>query len=124
MARSESRRGTALVATMVVFAALSGLLVAMSTLSAVELRDSRAEYDELRAGYLAEAGYERGVRLLETAIDNFDAAGPLVGLQSLFAGGAITPYAGVPLTSGDGAGIGEYTVTMTEVARTDTSITV
>lgn len=112
-----------MVGVLVVALGLSGLLVATTTLSTVELQEAQHEHAELRAKMLAESGYERGVLLLETAVENYNAAGPIQGLRSLFAASkTIQPFTDIPLTNGDGTQVGETSVSMTSVQESDSNI--
>ena len=78
---------------LIVFIGVFGVMYATVAMSANEARASRRTMDEVRAKYLAESGFERGMHFLQTAIDLNSAFDPIGGLQALFPGGnSITPY--------------------------------
>ena len=119
----HARRGSALVSATFLFVVLFGLIFASILISTTEVQDSRREIDRVRVKFLAEAGYERGVKHLEDAarLSPFD---PLAGVKGLFAAGdTISPWVGEAVNDG-AAQVGAYSVTLTRVAETDESVTV
>ena len=119
--RPASRRGAALVSTLVVVVSLMGLLYAASTLSVVEVKESRVAVDEVRSKYLAEAGIERGMHFVAQAVRNTN--DPLRAVNDLFlAGPTITPFVGEGVLDA-GNRVGSYSVSMSTVAQTPTSVT-
>lgn len=122
--RHRSKRGAAMVSAMVVFLGLFGLLYATVAVSGRALVDSRRSVDDVRARYLAEAGFERGMQFLRNAVSLNDAYNPMLGLGNLFLSGpTITPFVAEPLMAGGGQ-VGAYTVSMTAVDQTMDSITI
>lgn len=119
-----SESGSALVGTMVVLVGLLGLVCTAGTMSALEVKESRRAVESVRAKYLAEAGVERGLGFLAQAIKNTTVHDPLHGVTSLFAGGTtITPYIAEPVLNGT-MRTGAYTVSLTSLEQTSTSITI
>lgn len=112
-----------MVAAIVVMMALAGMLFVTVSLSSVEVRESRRTVDNVRAKSLAESGFERGMQVLNDAVRLNNQNNPLTGLKNMFAGGAITPIDSELLMDGANA-TGGYTVSMTRLAETDTSITI
>ena len=123
-ARSSSRRGSALAGTLLILVSLLGLLYLTSRLSAVELKDTRNSVSALQAKHVAEAGAERAINYLAQAVKTTTLADPLYGLNHLFAGGTtLDVYDGEGLLNGT-TRVGAYTVKLTRVASTATSITI
>lgn len=121
---SSTRRGSALLGTVVVMVSIMGLVYAASTMSAVDVKDARRGMNDVKAKYLAEAGVERGINFLSLAVKNSKMHDPLAGLSGLFAGGGtLTAFDGEPLLDG-GQRVGSYTVMLTMQAQTATSITI
>lgn len=121
---SEARRGSALLSTVVVMVSLLGLLYSASAMSAVEVKDSRRGLDKVKSKYLAEAGVENGMRFLALAVKNNKVHNPLSGLTDLFAGGpTVTPIMAEPIMDGT-TKIGAFSVSLTSVEQTSTSITI
>ena len=121
---ADSQKGMALVGTLVVLVSLIGLLYAASRISILEVKQSRHAVDDVRTEYLAEAGAERGLNFLAQAVKNTNIHDPLHGLNSLFLGGAtITPFVAEPVMNGTRR-VGSYSVTMTSLSQTPTSITI
>lgn len=121
---ARSRRGSALVSTLVVSVMLLGVLAATTSMSTVEVRDAKRSVADVRAQYLAEAGVARAMTFLGQAVHNTTVQDPLGGLNGLFAGGnTITPYVGEVLLDGTRRE-GAYTTSLTVVDRTPTSITI
>lgn len=121
---ADSRRGSALLSTVVVMVGLLGLLYSASAMSAVEVKDARRSLNKVKSKYLAEAGVENGMRFLAIAVKNNKVHDPLSGLTSLFAGGTtVTPIIAEPVMDG-GSTIGSFSVSLTSVEQTPTSITI
>ncbi len=119
-----SRRGAALIATLVVVSSLMCVLYVATSVSTVDVKESRRAVDGVRTQYLAEAGVERGLNFLAQAVKNTSVSDPLRGVNSLFAAAqTFTPYSAEPVMDG-AAQVGAYTVTMTRLAQTTSSITV
>ena len=118
------RRGSVLVSTLIILLGLFGLLFATVVVSTTEVTESRTSLDEVRAKYLAEAGFEHGMLFLGEAAKKTAAYQPIGGLAALFPGGeAITPYVGEPVLDG-AARVGAFSVSMAIVEQTLTSITI
>lgn len=124
MRRQDKKRGSALVAAMVVFMALAGMLFITVSLSTVEVNESRRTIDNVRTKCLAESGFERGMQILGDAVELNIQTNPLEGLSNMFTASAtITPIQGEDLM--DGANdVGGYVVSMTRLSETDSSITI
>ena len=119
-----SARGSALVSTLVAFVALFGLAYVSTIASAVEVRDSRRAFDEVRAAQLAECGFERGMHFLGEVVKKTGVHDPLQGLSDLFAGsGTVFPFLGEPVMDG-GVPVGEFTVSLSLVEESSQSITI
>ena len=119
----NTRRGSALLGSLIVFIGLLGLVSASLALSTAEVRESRRTIDEVRAKYLADAALERGLFLLSDVVkkNSYD---PMTGLDNFFAGAdTITPFVGQPVNNG-GAQVGAYSITMNVAGQTTTSYTV
>ncbi len=123
-AARRTRRGSALVSTVVAFVGVFGLLYASVAVSSVEVRRSRRELDELRAQHLADAGVERAMLFLRQTADAGGTQNPLAGLNNLFAGGAtLSPFVATGVMDG-AAQVGAYSVTLNVVEQTATSISI
>src|SRR4029079_8359586 len=113
--RARSRRGSALIITLVIMVSLVGLLFAASSMSTIEMKSSRRMANDVRSDYLAQAGIERGINFLSAAVANTNLADPLGGLTNLFGAGPIfSPFIGTPLMNGTDR-VGSYSVTLTNV---------
>jgi hypothetical protein len=122
--RKSKQRGSALIITLVVMVSLVGLLFAASSMSTIEVKQSRTMVNDVRSDYVAQAGVERGINFLSAAAANSTMANPLGGLANLFgAGPTFSPFIGTPLLNGTER-VGAYSVTLTNVAQTATSITI
>jgi len=120
---SRSRRGSAILGTLVVIVALVGLVAAASTTSIAEVRATRHSLEGVRAKYLAEAGLERGLAFLSQSVKGAGGA-PFAGISALFAGGTTRPiFVAEPLLEG-ASQVGAYSVSLTRIASTATSITI
>jgi hypothetical protein len=109
---------------MVVFMTLAGLLFVTLSLSTTEVRQARHTIDDVRTRYLAEAGFERGMQVLNNAVRLNNQFNPLDGLNNLFAGGdTISPVMNEALMEG-GAQVGAFSVTMNRIGQTDTSVVI
>lgn len=123
-ARPGSKRGSALFGTVVVMVSVMGVVLAASTMSAVEVREARHQLTDVKTKYLAEAGVERGLGYLATVVKNSKMHDPLGGLTGMFAGGVtVTPIVGEPLMDGS-TRVGAYSVSFTRIEQTSTSVTV
>jgi hypothetical protein len=121
---ARARRGSALLGTLIVLVALMGLLYATSRASVVEVHDTHSAVENVQAKYLAQAGAERGLNFLALSSHAGSPQDPLHGLNQLFSGGArIAPFVAQPLLSGD-VRTGSYSVSLTAVEQTATSITI
>ncbi len=122
--RSTSRRGSALAGTLAILVSLLGLLYLTSRLSAVELKDTRNSVGVLQAKHVAEAGVERGLNFLAQAVKHTTIVDPLYGLNHLFEASPNYPlYNGEALVNGT-TRVGAYSVRLTRVDSTPTSITI
>ncbi len=121
---NQEKRGAALMSVLIVFIGVFGVMYATVAMSANEARSSRRSMDQVRAKYLAESGFERGMHFLQTAIDLNSAFDPLGGLQALFPGGnPITPYTSEAVMDG-ASQVGAYSVSLALVGQTPTSVTI
>jgi hypothetical protein len=120
----RSRRGSALLGTLLVLVALMGLLYASAWISLVEVHDTHASAEKVQAKYLAEAGIERTLNYLSQAVQDGSPQDPLHGLNQLFgAGPTSTPFVAVPLSSGN-MRVGSYSVKLTAIAQAPAEITI
>jgi len=122
---SAGRRGSALVAVLVVGIALFGLVFATSMTSALDVKNARTAIDEVRARAAAEAGVERAMAFCDDVMDKNPFA-PMQGLVAVFGGNAtITPFQAVELEI-NGNRVASYSVRMTLDASTpdDVQITI
>jgi hypothetical protein len=118
-----SRRGTALISTVVVLTGLLGLLYVASATSVVEVKESRHAVDDVRTKYLADAGVESAINFLSQAAKK-NPQHPLQELTDLFAAGGTVPlYVGQPVMNG-AQKVGSYSVSMTSMQQTASSITI
>lgn len=120
---ARDRRGSALVGTLVVGVCLTGLVLAGSMISKVELRESRRGIDQVRARYVAEAGFEAAMGLMRDAVRKTAAYDPLGGLANFVANaedGIVLQHEA--LLDGDAA-VGEYTVALQVLERDTQQIT-
>lgn len=121
---ADRRRGSALVASMVVFVAVAGLVVATSQLSSVEIEASRRSIDDVRATALAESGVERTKAMLADAAKKTGIVDPLAGVRALFGGAEVTQtFLGEPMLS-NGANVGEFTSSMELVSDSRTEVVI
>lgn len=112
-ASRHGQRGSALVASLVVFVAVAGLVVASTQLSSIEIQASRRTVDDVRATALAEAGVERSKAIMIDAARKAAIQNPLDGVRALFAGSTtVENFAAEPMLA-DGVNVGEYSTTMT-----------
>lgn len=119
-----SRQGAALIATLVVLSSLLCVLYVASSMSTVDVKESRRAVDDVRTQYLAEAGVERGLNFLGQAVKNTSVGDPLRGVTSLFtASPTITPFIAQPVLEGTSR-VGAYSVTITALSQTPTAITI
>ena len=119
----NGREGTALVGLLFLAVSLSGLVFLSTTLSWTESRESRDEFQELRANYLAEAGVERGIGALQDAIGKTASHDPFLGVSNLLADGPVEIVSAEAVQRA-GSQIGAYSVRLSLVELTDESITV
>ena len=118
-----ARRGTALIGLLFLAMALSGLVMLTTAVAGGEARSSRGELDDLRAGYLAEAGVERGLKSLKDAIGRTAAYDPFFGMNNMLDDGPLVVRSGSAMTHA-GVQVGAYSVRVTRVEADDESITV
>ena len=119
-----AERGSALVATLVVFTGLLGMVYLTTLTSIEEAKASRSGVDEVRVKFTAEAGVERGIHFLKDAVKKTNSHDPIAGLVGLFGGEeSVTLYAGEPLLDG-ATQVGAYSVSMTNAAEDADSITI
>ncbi|HPF14852.1 MAG: hypothetical protein H6830_07285 [Planctomycetes bacterium] len=110
-----------MVSTLVVFAAVSGLLVASSALSTVEVKQSQHSLQDLQASSIAEAGIEMGKLTFDQAAKR-GTFNPIDGIAAMFGtGNELELYQGAQLTD-DGGRVGAYSARATVINRTPTSI--
>jgi hypothetical protein len=120
--KNQARRGSALVGTVTVLVGLLGVLYVASAMSVTEVRDSRRAVDDVRTRYLADSGVECGINFLSQAVKN-NPQNPLKGLTNLFIAGPMTLFVGQPVMNGTEK-VGSYSVAMSTVQQTGSSITV
>ena len=108
----DSRKGNALLSTVIVLSGLLGLLYVASATSVVEVKESRRAVDDVRTKYLADAGVESAINFLSgTVKKNFQ--NPMQELTNYFAAGTTVPlYVGQPVMNGTQK-VGSYSVSMT-----------
>ncbi|MEZ5975387.1 MAG: hypothetical protein R3E96_11265 [Planctomycetota bacterium] len=121
--RHTRQRGSALVSTLVVFAAVSGLMIASTTLSSVEVRQSQASMARLQASSLSEAGIEVAKRSLDSLTDRAAGVNPLEVIAGQFAGGAMEIATAEPLLD-NGIAVGAYSVRASLVSQTEEEVLV
>ncbi|QDV06528.1 hypothetical protein Poly30_20380 [Planctomycetes bacterium Poly30] len=115
LSADPGRRGSALAATLIVFVGVTGLVLASSQLSGVEVTASRRSIDKVRATAIAEAGIEQNKAMLADAVRKNSISSPLDGVRALFpqgAGSTRQTFDAEPLMDG-AANVGEYTTSMT-----------
>ena len=108
----------------VTFVGVLGLAFATTAMSISESNKARKSIDNVRARYLAEAGFERGMHYLDEVITLAGSATPLQGLQTtLPVGTTVEPFIGTGVMEGDSR-VGAYTVSLTTLAQTANSMTI
>ncbi len=118
------QRGSALVSTLVVFVGISGLLIASTTMSSVEVKQARRSLDELQASAVTEAGVEMSKLRFQRAADQSASLDPLAGIAAMFdADGRCELFAGEPLLD-NGISVGSFSSTAYLLDRTNRQIDV
>ena len=120
----SGQRGSALVTSLVVMVGLAGLLSAVAMSSVIEIQETRLEVDQVRSGYVAQAGSEAAINMINQAAAAGPLTDPLSGVRALFAtGDTVTAFSGTALQSG-GAQVGAYSVRLVRLNETPTAITI
>lgn len=120
----SSRRGSTMVIVVITFVGVLGLALATTAMSMSESSKARRSIDGVRAKYLAEAGFERGMQFLEEVVAMQGSGAPIQGLQDLLpAGTTLQPFTGTDVMNGNSQ-VGAYSVSMVATDRTATSITI
>ncbi len=120
----KDQRGSALVATMVVFVAVAGLVLASTQLSSVEIKASRRSMDDVRATALAESGVEATKASIANAAKKMSIQNPLAGVRALFSGGDTQQTFTTQPMMANGANVGEYTTSMELVRDNPTEMAI
>jgi len=111
------------VSSLVVVAVLFGMIVSTTALSTLEVRSSRNTLDEIRTKYLAESAINVGIQYLDNVAIKAP-QDPIAAIKALFAAQAtITPFLGSAVMDGVNS-MGEYTVAMSIVEETSSTIQV
>lgn len=122
--RSRNQRGSALVGAMIVFAVVSGLVYATTTISVFEVKDSRRSVEDLQAVANAETGVEMAKASMSNLAQNFSVINPIEGIASAFdASGELDLFDGAALMD-NGASLGEYTVKAEILSQSSDDITI
>jgi hypothetical protein len=123
--QSNRKSGSAMIGAVVILMGMMGLLFLSITVSTSGMGDARRNMDKVRARYVAEAGFEHGMLFLNNAVGLNSAYDPMNGLEALLPadGSTSTPIISTPLMNGNSQ-VGAYTVTMTRVGSTATSMIV
>ncbi len=118
---SATRRGSAIAASLVMFTAVAGLMLAAAQVSSTDLRLSRNELDKVRARALSDSGVEIAKAVLAEAAGKTNVHDPLDGIRAMFAnaGNAVgpvdtptaTPWVGEPVLA-NGRSIGEHSTSL------------
>lgn len=127
-----ARRGSALVGSLILLAAVSGLVYATTAISVVEVKQSRGNLDELRASAMAETGLELAKGALASLANNFSAVNPIDGLSSMFPDPDPQNPEELPKTLlfdglellDEGVSVGDYSVALELVEQSADSITI
>lgn len=120
---ASRRRGSALVAVLVVLLGIVGMLYATSAISSIDVQDARRSFDDLRAKQLATAGVERGLHFLQERVDA-SSLDPLGAIAELFPAGetVATLFVGEPVLDGS-ARVGSFSVSATALELGASEIT-
>lgn len=119
---THARRGSALVASLVVFVVVAGFVVAAFNVSSVDVRASRRSINDVRATALAEVGIERAKAMFSNAIKKAGSTDPLDGVRNAMGGQpTLDLFLAEPLTS-NGASVGEHTTTITLESDSETEV--
>ncbi|MDF1837640.1 MAG: hypothetical protein P1V35_07225 [Planctomycetota bacterium] len=122
--RQPSKKGSALVSTLVVFVGISSMIYATTALSSIEVKESRQGIQKLQTDSIAQAGVEMGKVRLQETIRKTSILNPIEGVAELFNGpDALDVFRGEPLVD-NGATVGSYSVSMRLLEETNTSVTV
>ncbi len=109
---------------MIVFAVVSGLVYATTTISVFEVKDSRRSVEDLQAVANAETGVEMAKASLGNLAQNFSVLNPIEGIASAFdASGQLDLFDGAALMD-NGASLGEYTVRAEILTQTASEVTI
>jgi len=113
-----------LVGALIIFTGVLGLVAATTTLTRVEIGDSRRSLDDLRAEALAETGVERAKHFVGEAARRTAVFDPLWGVSNLFQGNdTLAVFDGEPILR-QGAQVGAVSVTLRIVDQNDDSVTI
>ncbi|MCP5024303.1 MAG: hypothetical protein GY930_21355 [bacterium] len=119
-----SKKGSALVSTLVVFVGVSSMIYATTAISTVEVKESRQDLQSLQADSIAEAGIEMGKAALQDVARKNEILNPIGGMANLFINSpTLSLFRGEPLID-NGARMGTYSVSLELLEQSDTTITV
>ena len=119
-----SKKGSALVSTLIVFVGISSMIYATTALSTMEVKQSRQSLQDLQSDSIAQAGVEMGKSMLQDTIRKNTILNPIEGVADLFEDGEpLNLFRGEPLID-SGATMGFYSVSMELLEETNTSVTV
>ncbi|MEZ5976062.1 MAG: hypothetical protein R3E96_14840 [Planctomycetota bacterium] len=116
--QSGHQRGCALVSTLVVFTAISGLLIATAALSSVEMRQAQAAFPRMQAEVLSEAGIEVAKLSLDAIAKRTTGINPLDVIAAQFDDGAMAICSGQQLID-NGVTMGAYSVRASLISQTE-----
>lgn len=120
---TQSRRGSALLSSLLFGVAVLGLIGMTSMISRRETREARQVLDDVRAQLMAESGLEVAREFMEAAARTVP-HDPISGIANLFTvDPTFTPFVAQPVLV-DGVQVGAYSLTLAMVDRTATSISV
>ncbi len=119
-----SKKGSALISTLIVFVGVSSMIYATTAISTVEVRESRQDLQSLQTDSIAEAGIEMGKVALQDVVRRTEILNPISGVSNYFKGETtLNLFRGEPLID-NGATMGTYSVSLELLEETDTSVTV
>lgn len=119
----NKQRGTALVAVMVVFIGLLGIVHLTTSISGDELRRARRDFEELRVKQLAESGIQDSLLTISQTIAKTNGTNPLDGVANLFGGQSeLTLALGTSMLDGTEQ-VGAYTTTLEILDSSATTMT-
>ena len=116
--QAQGRRGAALISTLIVFAAVSGLLIASTALTSIEVKQSGRSMAELQSTGVAEAGVEMGKLIFDEAARKGSIMNPIDGIAAVFGTDTVVElYDGEPLVD-NGILVGSFSARATLISQT------